>query len=234
MFLHSILAAFLMVSGVLASLIMLNHKKQLACKVVKLVAWFLLIYKLTYYFIHIVIMREGVLAIPVEMSAVMYFLFPIAILTKNKILKEFGVIGAFLSGFLQLITVIPMPYVYLIDNTYASLAETIVLHFLLFIGGFIYITRIEEVKIKNVWKFIMGLMVMTCWSQLANTTFLVNKTKYPPNVMFLQRSVFPFSIFKGNFFWDYLFVLIVLLAFTYSTSHMAMRKQDHHEPGIFA
>lgn len=195
---------------------------------------FVLVYKIFHFTLMPTIFRQDVVKlIPVEISSVSYFLMPIAYLSGWKVLKETGRFVGFFAGIVQLIAIFVSPKSF-VNSTMSNFTfiESIVMHYCLFLGGIVWNFRIEPLRYKDLWKALLGLLIILLWGTLAAFTWRYDHVNNKPeNIMFIQECVLPdFLLIPGFdknhlFIIEYLAVFFVYIAVLYALSKRAFKNQ---------
>lgn len=204
-------------------LVLLRGKRALAEKIVYGICCFILIYKLIHFTMYCTIYNKRIIEqIPVEISSISYFLFPIAYLTGVKWLKDSSRFIAFMAGFIQLIAMSVSPQSFVLSEMpYFTFVESIALHYALFLGSFICITCIEPLNIKQIPLTLTVFTVLVLWGGvLAAQTWQIGS-----NIMFVQQNVIPpFLLIPGFdkgklYILEYIMIFLVYCVAVYGVSY---------------
>ncbi|MDE6550253.1 MAG: YwaF family protein [Clostridia bacterium] len=204
-------------------LVFLRGKRELAEKIVFAVCCFVLIYKLIHFTMYCTIYNKRIIEqLPVEISSISYFLFPIAYLTGIKWLKDSSRFIAFMAGFIQLVAISVSPQSFVLSEMpYFTFVESIILHYALFLGSFICITCIEPLNIKQLPLTLAIFTVVVLWGGvLAAQTWQTGS-----NIMFVQENVIPpFLLIPGLgkgklYIIEYVMIFLVYCVAVYGVSY---------------
>lgn len=174
----------------------LRYNRELAEKIIYIGCCFMLTYKILQFTMYGTCLgRDLVRMIPVEISAISYFLFPIVYLTNCKPLKDGATFIAFLAGFIQMIAICVSPNSFYgpdAEMSYFAFLESFVMHYMLFAMSFIHFTSVYKLQFKNIWKALSVFVVMIAYGCLASYTFRYDHVNNKPeNIMFMHENVLP-------------------------------------------
>ena len=239
------IVVFLIITTVILVLKVFKNNRALSEKVVYYALLFLLVYKTAHYLLYCTVLdHTWSKLVPVEISQVSYFLWPIAYLSGNKWIRDSGRFIALFAGLVQLVAlaVSPQSFVATVDLTYVSLVESTFVHYILFATALISITCIEEIEVENLWQTQLGLFIVLMWGVLAAYTWRFDHVNgKPENIMFLHECVLPKELIalwpwlgRGhNFIIPYLIAYFGFTAMVYLISHYAFKNQKHQEKTVF-
>ena len=238
----------ILVALLVVSIVVLRKNRALADKLCYYVLGFVIIYKGFQYVLYCVTLRHAwAYQIPSEISQLAYFLCPLAFLTRNKWIRDGGAFMGILAGGMQLIAIMVAPDRFARTGlNVIEFFESTLLHYSVLWGGLVQICCIEQLKVKNLWKNYLVLLIVLLWGVLASYTWLFG-TDYghpnePANVGFTQRcdmlpdsilNRFPWLQENHLFIIPYLFLLFLLTAGVYLLSYLSMRNIEPQEPTLY-
>ncbi|MBO8414563.1 MAG: hypothetical protein IAC78_03750 [Firmicutes bacterium] len=171
MFLRIIFPILVVIGGLISHL--LGKNQRVAKKAIFVISLVLLIYKIAEYCYKGLIIHKPVY--PVEISHISYFVV--------------GTVGAFgfkkplfFAGFLSLISgigytigAVVQPYIITETlNTY-EMWQGVATHFILFVLGFLILFESGELKIKDWWATLLGLVLLVCYVLLVHYKYIFPK-----------------------------------------------------------
>lgn len=211
-----IVGGVLLVGTPIVVLKVFDNKREKAEKFMYRLMTFVLVYKILHYAIIATMFRQDwVKAIPAEISALSYFLMPIAYLSGSKILKEPGRFIGFFAGFIEMVAIMISPGSF-VNSTMSNFTfiESIVMHYTLYLGGLIWNFRIEPMRVRDLWKALLGFLIMLLWGTLAAFTWRFDHVNNKPeNIMFIQECVLPDWLLIPGWDENHLFIIEYLAAF---------------------
>lgn len=154
---------FFLIINVVAFLLRKNQKVCYA--IVYTIAIYLLIFKVIEYVCYQI---QGLhIKIPVEFSALSYFILAITVLTRKEKLEQFGAFVALLAGLMFSISfwVSPDSFVSSIDSMFLFVCS-IINHHLLYFASILLIFNVRRYNYKYCWIQLIGVGVMVGYSWL--------------------------------------------------------------------
>lgn len=195
---------------------------------------FVLVYKILHYAMIAIVYRQDIVKqIPAEISAISYFLMPVAYLSGAKVLKETGRFVGFFAGLVQLLAIAVSPASF-VDSHMSNFTfvESIIMHYCLYLGGVVWNFRIEPFRVRELWQPMIGFLIILLWGTLAAFTWRYDhEAGKPENIMFIQECVLPDWLLIPGFRENHLFIIEYLIAFfiyiaiLYSLSRRAFKYQ---------
>lgn len=226
----TVLSSLLLVVTTPLVLIKLKGRRELAEKIVFGICCFILIYKCIHFAMYCTIYNKKINdQLPLEVSAISYFLFPISYLTGCKWTKDVSRFVAFMAGFIEIVATIVSPKSFITSGmSYFTFIESIFMHYSLFLGSLICITRIEVLPVKKVHIASAGFFALVIWGGVIGG---MTWKPYPgSNIMFLHENVLPdFLLIPGFdqhhlYIIEYLIAYVIFIAIIYSLSMLSQRK----------
>jgi uncharacterized membrane protein YwaF len=147
-------------------------------------------------------------AFPFHMCTVLTFLMPLTVLFDWKTIKTPVYVLAIMGG------AITMAMGEYFDSRFMTLytLEGMSAHTLLILVPiFEFAAKKHELKFRDSWQVIAGILVLMGWASLANYVFYVN---LDPNYMYLMHNALPFGN-NDNFFFFYVLIFFLFFAAIY-------------------
>lgn len=167
------LIVFLVFIGLNVVTFLLRNKPKASYLIAYLIATYLLVEKIVEYTIY---QAQGEhLHIPLEFSALSYFIFAILITFRVKKLDEFGDFVAMLAGLMYSVSFWVSPDTHVNDNAGNTVWFVLaaINHHLLYFGGLLIAANVREYKWKSWWVFavFIGIMVGYSWLLYGTTNY---------------------------------------------------------------
>lgn len=148
-------------------------------------------------------------AFPFHLCTVMTFMLPIVYYLKLNKLKEAVYVLSMMGG---IITIIVGDY---FDDTFMTFStlEGMSAHTILLLVPIIEIALGNfKLEYKNVWKVLVGIIVLLIWATLANEVFFKG---YDNNYMYLKKNGLPGNLGGDYYFLIYVLIILIMLNMIY-------------------
>ncbi len=167
------LIQFLIFIGINVLIVLLRDKPDVGSNISRAIAFFLLTYKIVEYVYWQCIGEH--LKIPLEFSALSYFIYSIVIIFNIKKGKPFAVLVALLTGLLYNVSLFVSPDSFILakDNNF-SLITAMFNHTILYFGSMLtLIGAKEKYDVRKLWTCFVGVICMIgyAWIIYANTDY---------------------------------------------------------------
>ena len=156
---------FLFFASLTVHVFLLRNKPKLSYAIAYSIALFLLVYKIGEYIYWQAIGEH--MKIPVEFSALSYFVFAITVVSRTKKAEQFGTFVGVLTGLMYSVSFWVSPQSFLSDiETIFLFTMALLNHHMLYFAAMLILLNVRHYSYKNCWIQLVGIGAMVGYSWL--------------------------------------------------------------------